>query len=116
MKDVKEALIGKKFRRNKYGLSIWEDTIEDVNVLYQQTVIKNVWHYIPKITVMGVETKKNGFYLLDEIILVGEPVTATQQILHQNLFDKQLEKSFKSGITITGYNSVDNEKQHKNKE
>lgn len=116
MKDVKEALIGKKFRRNKYGLSIWEDTIEDVNVLYQQTVIKNVWHYIPKITVMGVETKKNGFYLLDEIILVGNPVTVQQQELHKALYDKQVEKSFKPGITITEYSSVDDEKRNKNKE
>lgn len=28
--DMKDELIGRTFRRNVYGLSVWEDTIQDV--------------------------------------------------------------------------------------
>ena len=47
-----EELIGKRFRRNKYGLSIWWDTISSVSVSHELVSLKD-GTFKPKIWVKG---------------------------------------------------------------
>lgn len=84
---LQKELIGRKFRRNKYGVSTWEDTILDVwfqlsmkSDKYEDRVVKkgkmagklvsfpagNTW-YEPVIYIQGEE---HGFsYKIDECII-----------------------------------------------
>lgn len=60
MKD----LIGKKFRRNVYGLSVWEDTVQDVYVQWKW-IDPDV--SIPKIRIKGTLHD----FSIDEIVITN---------------------------------------------
>ena len=76
-------IIGKRFRRNKYGLSLWEDRVSEVvyhrelpgnireRALYYKNMSKNKGlgeKLVPK--VIGVNTL--GSYSFDEIIFYND--------------------------------------------
>jgi len=77
-------LIGKRFRRNKYGLSSWEDEISEVYMSYHFVNHPN-WNGIQNIRKGIDNAKKLGWkpefhikakstgndYLLNEIIIYG---------------------------------------------
>jgi len=74
-----EDLIGRNFKRNKYGLSLWTDTIRDVSFQFQlvepvlikrngiQDYIKN--HMTNSHKGYKIKVKINRIYDLDEIIV-----------------------------------------------
>lgn len=71
--DIKN-LIGKRFKRDKYGLSLWEDTIKEV--FFNNRVILNknesskykIKGFKPEIRIKGHKTIND--FNLDEIILI----------------------------------------------
>lgn len=73
------SLIGRKFRRNKYGLSIWEDTISDISysVDWIKPASSHKWveemrenrKYGFKIIPRLKGTTTNIWYYFDEIII-----------------------------------------------
>ncbi len=63
-----EELIGKQFKRNKYGISSWIDTIQSIRIIYQYTMIDGYYYLIPKIYIIG--ENNNVPYTLDEIVLI----------------------------------------------
>lgn len=60
-----EYLIGKKFRRNVYGLSKWTQTIQEVNFILSFITVKDKYFYKPKLMVKG----NNHWYSIDEIVI-----------------------------------------------
>jgi len=62
-----EDLIGKSFKRNKYGLSTWTDIIQDVWIIWNLHVIEGKRVIIPEFMIKG--TLHN--YTLSEIVLIG---------------------------------------------
>ena len=72
MKD----LIGKKFKRNKYGLSIWTKTIGFVEVYYSRKEIDGLAVYFPEICIRAEEDRPVEDivlwynYSLDEIVII----------------------------------------------
>jgi hypothetical protein len=75
-----DELIGKKFRRNKYGLSIWEDTITSVELSYRLLYPISVKDYEPFVEYFLAKKEQgkkglipyimiNDKYNLDEIIV-----------------------------------------------
>ena len=60
-----EYLIGKKFRRNVYGLSKWTQTIQEVKFILSFTTVKDKYFYEPKLMVKG----NNHWYSIDEIVI-----------------------------------------------
>jgi hypothetical protein len=68
-----EELIGKSFKRNVYGPSIWTDTITKVWVVYSWTGKTNEegrWLLVPHIMVQGTSI---FHHKLEEILIVPEP-------------------------------------------
>lgn len=68
-----KELIGKTFRRNKYGISTWEDTVEEVVVTWEHkfnTEENNVTpsYMMPKIRIRGKQTEQIQWYYLDEVV------------------------------------------------
>lgn len=64
---LEEALLGKKFRRNKYGLSIWWDTIQSVQITQKVQRINS------SLSVVAIEIWVKGnmhAHPLDEIVLI----------------------------------------------
>ena len=65
---LKDNLIGKKFKRNKYGLSTWTDEITSLSVIrkyyYNKDMENHYW--TPQIIVHGTNTN----YYIDEIVIV----------------------------------------------
>lgn len=75
-----EELKGRKFKRNKYGLSIWEDTIKDVTYklnlsVPSKTKGRDVFEYLRTQKALG---KKYGYRL--EICVIGEKTFSTYNI------------------------------------
>lgn len=78
-----EDIIGRKFRRNKYGLSVWKDEIEKVHFSlklvkwpskfdkrdYKEAIKENAreFGYIPEITVQAKDSKL--WFNINEIIV-----------------------------------------------
>lgn len=74
-----EDLVGRNFKRNKYGLSLWTETIKEVSFQFElvepvltkrngiQDYIKN--HMINSYKGYKVKVKINRIYDLDEIII-----------------------------------------------
>ena len=60
-----EYLIGKKFRRNVYGLSKWTQTIQEVNFILSFITVKDKYFYKPKLMVKG----NTYWYSIDEIVI-----------------------------------------------
>ena len=60
-----EYLIGKKFKRNVYGLSKWTQTIQEVNFILSYVVPHGGEYYQPKLMVKG----NNHWYSIDEIVI-----------------------------------------------
>lgn len=68
-----ENLIGKRFKRNKYGESIWEDTIRDVRYSLEVENIKALPLHKPlkgKVKVHITGNKTFCWYDLDEIVIL----------------------------------------------
>jgi hypothetical protein len=66
-------LIGKTFKRNKYGLSSWEDTIQEVFI---------TWHLLDRNT-RKPEIKVKGTvhtYDLEEIVIINEPLNFAEKM------------------------------------
>ena len=62
-----DFLIGKSFKRNKYGLSLWTDTIKFVGCKFS-IIDKNT----KKILIYIVGEKNSKHFDLDEIVIVNE--------------------------------------------
>lgn len=70
--DMNE-LIGLKFKRNVYGLSLWTKTIKNVFVVWHLEHIQNIGgvHTMkPEIIVESEEPSSYPFYSLKEIVIV----------------------------------------------
>lgn len=70
-------LIGRKFKRNKYGLSNWTETIKDVQLFCIYEKIDDIWVSKPEIIVSKSKPSdeikfRNDWYFLDEIVLISE--------------------------------------------
>jgi len=71
--NVMNELIGRKFKRNKYGLSNWTETIRNVRLFCIYEKVDGIWISKPEIMVSKSEpTYKIGFrndwYFLNEIV------------------------------------------------
>jgi len=78
---MNNELIGKKFRRNKYGLSTWTDTIRQITIRRNYTKKVNkfpMWSYIERLydrssygwTVdIQVRGERENWYNLNEIVI-----------------------------------------------
>jgi len=64
-----ESLIGRKFKRNKYGLSDWVETVTKV---YFMNELQKGWEYTKLIPY--VENEKGFRYRLDEVVFELSPV------------------------------------------
>lgn len=60
-----EDLVGRKFKRNVYGLSKWTQTIEEVNFIYSFVTENTEWFYQPKLMIKG----NKYWYSIDEILI-----------------------------------------------
>lgn len=67
-------LIGKPFRRNKYGLSLWEDTIKNVWIQWE-VIDRNTKR--PRLLVRGHMSENH--YDISEIVILGEPLNFFEQ-------------------------------------
>jgi len=84
--NVMNELIGRKFKRNKYGLSNWTETIRNVRLFCIYEKVDGIWISKPEIMVSKSEpTYKIGFrndwYFLNEIVLISELSEETIKIL-----------------------------------
>ena len=97
-------LIGRKFKRNKYGLSDWTEEIRDVRLLTVYEKIDGLWVSKPEIMVSKNETHPiigydNSWYSLDEIVLISELSEKTLKIL-------ELKKSLNRPLTVNDFKDL----------
>ena len=104
--NVMNELIGRKFKRNKYGLSKWTEEIRDVRLSTVYEKIDGLWVSKPEIMVSKFEPtdeiKYIPWYSLDEIVLISELSEKTVKIL-------DLKQSLNKKITLKDLDSL-NEK------
>lgn len=62
-----DTLVGKRFKRNVYGLSIWTDTISSVSVSHEMVSLKG-GTYKPRIWVKG----SLHSIPIEEVVIVGD--------------------------------------------
>jgi len=83
-----ENLIGKEFKRNKYGLSIWTDKIKKITFKYEiiDRTTKKILVYV-----IG-ESNENNWYDLDEIVLVNQKLNWMEEaaLNKRELFNKNI--------------------------
>ena len=60
-----EYLIGKKFKRNVYGLSKWTQTIQKVDFIISFNNIEGGYFCKPEMMVKG----NNHWYSIDEVVI-----------------------------------------------
>lgn len=60
-----DGLIGRKFRRNKYGLSKWTQTIEQVDFIWSFKQVEGNPYYSPRLIVRG----DKHWYNINEILI-----------------------------------------------
>lgn len=86
-----EKLIGKKFKRNVYGLSNWVSIIKEVNITKELIVNKQTKtvYYAPKI---WIKSEKGISYELNEIVIIVENSKLIQLAI--NLAEKGKIKTF----------------------
>lgn len=75
-----EQLKGRKFRRNKYGLSLWEDTIKDVklDLVPRKYPDKRSTKLLDYVHTQKALNKKYGLDLV--VSVVGEKTFSTYNI------------------------------------
>lgn len=84
--NVMNELIGRKFKRNKYGLSKWTEEIRDVRLSTVYEKIDGLWVSKPEIMVSKNTTHpiigySNSWYSLNEIVLISELSERTLKLL-----------------------------------
>lgn len=81
-----EQLIGLKFKRNKYGLSTWEDTIQSVSTSWKVVDVDKGLQQL-EVTVKG--TGYNTYELSEIVILRPVPSwTLEQKKLHERIVSR----------------------------
>ena len=72
-----KELIGRQFKRNKYGLSDWTETIRSVQLSTVYEKIEGLWVSKPELEVSKNEKHptigyNNSWYSINEIVLLSE--------------------------------------------
>lgn len=91
-------LIGKSFKRNKYGLSLWTDTIKFVGCKF-----KIVNRNTKEVIIYIVGEKSTSHFTLDEIVIINETPNFTDEgykkfSLNENFKEMLKNASFKKKI------------------
>ncbi len=94
-------LIGKSFKRNKYGLSIWTDTIRFVGCKFKlvDRTTKQVEFYI-------VGEKSSQHFALDEIVLVNETPEWNDEGYKKLMLNDSFKEYVKNGFKKSTNNKV----------
>lgn len=92
--DITE-LIGRKFKRNVYGLSIWTDEITYVGHRYQiLSYDKETRETTRAIKMFVVGSRSDQWYDLDEIVLVDKPLKDIEFLqLNKKEFHEKIRKN-----------------------
>lgn len=78
-----DKLIGKSFKRNKYGLTTWTKQVNLVAYDYSTTIVEGI--YVQKIKIKVSEEIKSPYlwYDLDEIVFIGDKIDKMGEILNR---------------------------------
>ncbi len=85
-----QELIGRQFKRNKYGLSDWTETIKSVQLFCMYEKIDGIWVSKPEIMVSKFEPttefRYTPWYSINEIVLLSE--IGSKTVEHLELKEK----------------------------
>lgn len=106
-------LIGKSFKRNVYGPSLWTDIITEVKVMWNipGSLTEYKGYQIPRLSIKGTE----HWFSLDEIIIIrpldfGQKLQRNKQELHNIIQEEWINKrKFNQELSQKPLNSIKKE-------
>lgn len=95
-KEVYDSLVGKSFKRNVYGLSIWTDIITHVG--YSYNIINRT---TSKVEMYVLGTKSKTRYSLNEIVIVNRQLNMFEEFsLHKRDVSERIGKGENPSVVL----------------